>query len=171
MRIESPRFGVEEIDGFLAEMEDDDRRALVERLRRASERLAELAPRVERAAGQDSWSAHEVLAHIAVLSKFYGMLTYKVGRGELSEFDLLEAVRGRDAAGEQLAAMEPAQLLESALADHRRTLAYLESASGRDLRRRVRLAHGGQLSAADIARLPLCTHLEQHVRQLERALG
>jgi hypothetical protein len=171
MQIESTTFGVAEVDDFIAQLEDEDRLTLVERLRVASARLAELAPRVRQAAGEETWSAHEVLAHIAVLSKFYGVLTYRIGRGEMTELDLLGSVKQRDVAGEQMAKLPPEQLLESALRDHRRTLEYLSSASGRDLRRTAKISHGGEISAADIARLPLCTHLEQHVRQLAEALG
>jgi DinB superfamily len=171
MRIESTAFGVDELDGFLAELEDADRLALIKRLRRASARLAEVGARIEPGSGGDSWSAHEVLAHIAVLSKFYGMLTYKIGRGEMTELDLLGGVTQRDVFGQEMAKLSPAQLLESALNDHRRTIAYLESAGGRDLRRTARLSHGGEMSAADIARLPLCAHLEEHISQIERELG
>ena len=171
MRIESPAFQAGDVEGFLAELEEEDRLALIERLRRVSARLAELGSRVQPAAGEASWSAHEVLAHVAVLSKFYGTLTYRIGRGELTELDLVGSVGLRDVFGEQTAQLPPAEVLEAALADHRRTIAYLESATAADLRRKARLGHGGEMSAGQVARVALCAHLEQHVRQLEAALS
>lgn len=171
MRIESTGFTPADLDGFLAELEDEDRRALIGRLRAASDRLAEIGARVRQAPGGERWSAHEVLAHIAVLSKFYGVLTYKIGRGEMTELDLLGNVHLRDVAGEQMARLSPEELVEAARREHARTLDYLASASGRDLQRKARLSTGGELSAGEIARLPLCAHLEQHLRQLEEALG
>ncbi len=170
MRNESASFGVSEVEEFIAQVEDEDRRALIARLQVAGVRLAELAPRVQQTSGDEQWSAHEVLAHIALISKFYGILTYKIGRGEMTELDLLGSVRQRDAFGEQMAKLPPEQLLEAALRDQQRTIDYLSSATGRDLRRKAKLAHGGEMSAADVARLPLCAHLEQHIRQLEEAL-
>jgi hypothetical protein len=46
MKIESTSFGPAEVADFLDELIDRDRRALVERLGRASERLGDLASRV-----------------------------------------------------------------------------------------------------------------------------
>jgi hypothetical protein len=172
MRGESLTFQPSDIERFLDEFEDLEREALIERLEAASARLAELAPRIPQPAepGTSDWSAHEVLAHVVALSKLYGMLTYKIGSGGMTEFDLLAMVHQRDAAGEALAQMDDAQLLAMALADHRRTLDYLRGASAADLRRRCRLGEGREMSAGEVLRLPLVAHLEQHVRQLEAAL-
>lgn len=173
MRGESLDFQPADIERFLDEFREIEREALIGRLEAASARLSELAPRIpgDAAPGTSSWSAHEVLAHVVALSKLYGMLTYRIGSGALTEFDLLAMVHQRDAAGEALAQMDDARLLATALADHRKTLDYLRGASAADLERRCRLGEGREMSAGEVLRLPLVAHLEQHVRQLEDALA
>ena len=176
MKIESTSFGPAEVADFLDELIDRDRRALVERLSRASERLGDLAScvperRAEPAAGDAAqWSAHEVLAHIAVLSKFYGVIAYQIGSGRLTEIDLLGQIVLRDVMGDRFARQPPAQLATLAQEDHRRTIKWLQSAVPADLRRRCDTGGGGSMSAEEVARLALCTHLEQHLDQLEAAL-
>src|SRR5205823_4905023 len=100
-------------------------------------RLGELAARVgDQPAGDDTgWNPREVLAHIAVLSKFYGMLTYRIGSGQLTELDLLGNVNLRDVLGEQLAREDPSTLVEMARGDHRRTVQYLRGADAASMRR------------------------------------
>jgi hypothetical protein len=91
VRIESPAFTEREMRGFLDEFVNYERLRLADRLEAASQRLAELVQRglVEGHDGQAEWSGQEVLAHIVVLSKFYGVLTSRVGSGKLSQLDLL----------------------------------------------------------------------------------
>ena len=172
MRGESATFQPADVERFLDEFLDIERAGLVARLEACSARLAELAPRIPRAAapGTASWNAHEILAHVVALSKLYGMLTYKIGSGALTEFDLMAMVNQRDAAGEALAQLDDGELLAMAPADHRRTLEYVRGASAADLRRRCRLGAGREMTAGEVLRLPLVAHLEQHVRQLEAAL-
>jgi len=111
-----------------------------------------------------------VLAHIAVLSKFYGVLTYQVGSGRITELDFLPQVQDRDVAGEQLSSLAPDQLLAFAQRDHQRTITYLRSANVKAMQRRVVLSEGLSMTAGEIAQLPLCAHLEMHLDQLERTL-
>jgi len=177
VRIESPSFTEREIRSFLDEFEDHERRRLADRLEADSTRLAELVQRLSvssssggRSEWGHEWNAHEVLAHIAVLSKFYGVLTYQVGSGKISELDLLPQVKDRDVAGEQLSALPPDQLLGFAQRDHQRTIAYLRSADAEAMRRRAVLYEGFSMSAQEIASMPLCAHLEIHLDQLERTL-
>jgi hypothetical protein len=118
----------------------------------------------------DEWTDLEVLAHIAVLSKFYGVLTYQVGSGKIIELDLLPQVRDRDVAGEQMSTLPPEQLLALSQRDHQRTIAYLRSADAEAMQRRVIFWDGLSMSAWEIAQLPLCAHLEMHLDQLERTL-
>jgi hypothetical protein len=174
VKIESPAFTVADLEHYSDELTDHERQILADRLELASERLAELGRRtgLEREGGGDGWSPTEVLAHVAVLSKFYGMLTYKIGSGQLSELDLLGNVHLRDVLGEQLARKPAAELVEMALADHRRTVEYLRSADAAAMRREC-VVDGGRavMRAQDIAREALIGHLEIHVDQLERALA
>jgi hypothetical protein len=170
MKIESTTFTRVDLEQFLDEMLDHDRQLLADRLERASARLAELGPRVEAGAGDAEWSQHELLAHIAVLSKFYGVLVHKISTGQMSRLDLLQNVNLRDVLGEKLAQIEPAELLRMALADQERTLKLLRTADASSMRRTATQENGEPISAEEVARLPLVNHLEMHVDQLERAL-
>ncbi len=175
MRIESPAFTEREILGSLDEFRDHERQQLADRLEAGSRRLAELVRTLPSASGggsasPDEWTAQEVLAHIAVLSKFYGVLTYQVGSGKMTELDLLPQVRDRDVAGEQMSSLPPEQLVAFAQRDHQRTIAYLRSADAAAMQRRALFGDGLSMSAWEIAQLPLCAHLEMHLDQLERTL-
>ena len=173
VRIESPTFTEREMRGFLAEVVDHERRRLADRLEADSARLAELVrdvPSPSRAPSTHDWTAHDILAHIVVLSKFYGVLTSRVGSGKVTEMDLLPQVQERDVAGEQLSSLPSDQLLAIAQRDHQRTIAYLRSADAAAMQRRAVLYEGFSMSAAEIAQLPLCAHLEIHIDQLERTL-
>ena len=171
MKIESTAFTRADVEQFLVEMLDHDRHTLADRLERASARLAELGPRVKAGHGDSQWSDHELLAHIAVLSKFYGVLVHKISSGQMTELDLLQNVNLRDVVGEQMAQIEPAELLRMALADQARTLTLLRTVDPTSLRRTAKQENGLLISAEEVARLPLINHLEMHVDQLERALN
>src|ERR1700730_6290557 len=125
MKIESTAYTRADVEVFLDEMVDHDRHDLADRLETASSRLAELCPRVQAGPGETEWSQHEVLGHIAVLSKFYGVLVHKISSGQMTEFNLLENVNLRDVVGVQMAQIEPPELLRMALADQARTLTLL----------------------------------------------
>ena len=171
--MESPAFTEREMRAFLDEVVDHERLRLADRLEADSARLAELVRRglVEAQDGHTGWSGQEVLAHIAVLSKFYGVLTSQVGSGKLSELDLLPQVQNRDVAGEQLSSLPPDTLLAIVQRDHQRTIAYLRSADSGAMQRRAVLYEGFSMTAGEIAQLPLCAHLEIHLDQLERTLS
>jgi hypothetical protein len=170
MKIESTSFTRADVEQFLDEMLDHDRHLLADRLEKASARLEALGPRVSAGRGETEWSQHELLAHIAVLSKFYGVLVHKISSGQMTEVDLLENVNLRDVVGEQLAQIEPAELLRMALNDQARTLKLLRTVEPASLRRQARQENGELMSAIEVARLPLVNHLEMHLDQLERAV-
>jgi hypothetical protein len=174
VRIESPAFTERDMRAFLEEAVDYERRRLADRLEADSARLGKLAPTLtlpqRGRENSGDWSGQEILAHIAVLSKFYGTVVYRVGSGKLSQLELLEAVQSRDPAGEQLSTLPPDQLLEMVQRDHQRTIAYLRGADAAAMLRRAVLYEGFSMSAAEIAQLPLCAHLEIHLDQLERTL-
>jgi len=199
MKIESTTFTHADLEKFLDEMLDHDRNLLADRLEAASARLAEMGPRIKAGGGESDgraragrrgpreltaqplsswgkgrsseWTQHELLAHIAVLSKFYGVLVHKISSGQISELDLLENVNLRDVVGAQMAQIEPAELLRMALADQARTLKLLRTAEASSLRRQAKQENGALMSAVEVARLPLINHLEMHVDQLERSLA
>ncbi|MGH7764911.1 MAG: hypothetical protein ACREOM_10925 [Candidatus Dormibacteraceae bacterium] len=171
MKIESTAFTLTDVRGFLDQFLDHDRDLLADRLEKASARLAEMGPRVTAGRGEGEWSSHEILAHIAVLSKFYGVLVHKISSGQMSDLNLLDNVNVRDVAGEQMAQLEPADLVRMAMADHQRTITTLRAAEPSALRRAARIEDGTAISAEEVARLPLVSHLELHLEQLEKALG
>lgn len=171
MKIESPAFTQADVESFEAELVEHERLALADRLEKVGARLAAVGPRVAAGPGADEWSDHEVLAHIAVVSKFYGVLVHKISSGQMTELDLLSYVNLRDVAGEQMARTEPAELLRTALADQARTAKLLREMDGTALRRRAKVSSGGSISAEYVARLPLINHLESHIEQLERSLA
>jgi hypothetical protein len=186
MKNESTTFTETDLQTFLDEMIDHDRVALADRLQRASDRLAEYGPLVSRGHGQQrdasgagsarpdgpqiAWSAHEVLAHIVVLSKFYGVIFHKVSSGKMTELDLLNNVGLRDAMDEQMAQLEPQELLRMALEDHARTIKGIRAADVASMQRLVTIDGGETMTAEQIARLTLISHLELHIDQLARAL-
>jgi hypothetical protein len=173
MKDESTAFTETDLQAFLDEMIDHDRLALADRLQRATERLAEYGQLVT--AGHSdkagAWSAHEVLAHIVVLSKFYGVIFHKVSSGKMTELDLLNNVGLRDAMDEQMAQIEPKELVSMALEDHARTIKSLRAADAASMRRVVKVDGGETMTAEEVARLPLISHLELHIDQLARALA
>jgi len=173
VKIESTAFTAADLDHYRDELIDHERLVLADRLERASTRLAELGRQLGSnvASSSDNWNSTEVLAHIAVLSKFYGVLLHKISSGQMTELDLLENVNLRDVAGEQMAQIEPPELLRIALADQARTLKLLRTIEPSALRRRARLENGETMSAEEVVRLPLVNHLEMHVDQLERELA
>ena len=171
MKNDSTTFTETDLRRFLDEMIDHDRLSLADRLQRASERLAEYGELVTPGHGSDEWTAHEVLAHIVVLSKFYGVVFHKVSSGKMTDLDLLNNVGLRDAMDEQMAQIEPKELIRMALEDHARTIEGLRAADAAAMRRVVKVDGGETMTAEEVARLTLVSHLELHLDQLARALA
>ena len=83
MKIESPAFTLDDVKRFMDTYLDRERNILADRLQRASERLASIAPQIKAESGDESgWNAHELLAHLAVLSKFYGVMVHRISSGK-----------------------------------------------------------------------------------------
>jgi len=76
----------------------------------------------------------------------------------------------RDDAGKQMSEQEPAEIARMIATDHGRTISALRSTDPMNLRRSAELGDGINMTAEEVARLPLITHLEMHVEQLERLL-
>jgi Mycothiol maleylpyruvate isomerase N-terminal domain len=172
MKIESPAFTMDDVKGFIDTYADRERHLLGDRLQLASDRLAALGPHVAKQVTDDSdWTAHELLAHLAVLSKFYGVMVHRVAGGKLLDMDLLQAVNMRDAAGREMSERDPGEILRMTLADHERTIKALRTADPAALRRSARVSDDLTMTAEEIARLPLISHLEMHIDELEKLLG
>ena len=172
MKIESPAFTLDDVKSFMDTYLVRERDILAERLQKASDRLAALAPRIKAEPGDETrWNAHELLAHLAVLSKFYGVLVHRIASGQQPNMDLLEAVHLRDTVGHQMSQLEPADLLRMTVADHERTIRTLRTTEPMALRNSAELGNGITMTAEEVARLPLVSHLELHVDELERLLG
>ena len=173
MKLESPSFTTDDIRAFMSSYRDRERDLLADRLQHVSDRLAELGPRVQAQSGAEDpeWNAHEILAHIAVVSKFYGVLVHRIASGKLDDMNLLEAVNLRDSAGQQMAQLPPDELVRMSVADQQRTIQALRAADGGALQRAARVDDGTSMTAEEVARLPLVTHLEMHIEQLERMLA
>jgi hypothetical protein len=174
MAEDSSTFAESDLERYLVEQVLLDRDHLSNRLRIVSERLAQLdlgrVPTSQSASSQ-AWSAHDVLAHIAVLSKFYGVLARRVATGAETAVDLLAATRARDSSSLQFAEYDLESLRSLALDDHARTQKFLATVGGLDLRRRAAMPVVGSMSAEEILRLSLVTHLEQHLDQLNEIIG
>jgi len=179
VKLESPQFTAADIHRFLDEFREHERELLARRLEDVGRRLQELAPRLLTldAGGADlaedgAWNAREVVAHLALVSKLYGVLAYRVATGKDTSYDLLGIVRLRDVAGEDAARQPVAAHLEAIAADHERSLRFLRTASLEDLERAADTGvEGLKMSAVDVLRLPLVGHLELHLEQLEKAVG
>jgi len=149
-----------------------ERDLLADRLQRISARLADLGPRVAPQAGDgDAWNAHELLAHIALVSKFYGVLVHRIATGKTTDFNLLEQVNLRDVVGQQMAKTDPAELLQQALSDHQRTIDTLRATDTDTLQRAATIDDGSTMTAEEVARMPLISHLEMHIAELEKLLA
>ena len=171
MKIESPAFTIDDLKSFLDIYTDRERNLLADRLQKASDRIAALAPQVRAEPGDEGeWNAHELLAHLAVLSKFYGVLVHRVATGRPPGMNLMQAVNLRDETGQQMAKLDPQELVRMTLADHERTIQTLRSADPASLRRSAEFDDGISMTAEEIARLPLISHLEMHIDDLEKML-
>jgi uncharacterized damage-inducible protein DinB len=172
MQTESASFTAADLPRFLEEILVWDVKATAHRLRAASARVHELAAGIPDEAVESSrgWSAKEVLAHIAVLSRAYGVFGYMVAKGRLTELKLEDVITQRDTLGAELAARPVAEILAEIDRQHQRTLEFLAEATPEELKRSVRVEHG-EITAEHLVRVPLVAHLEQHVAQLEEALA
>jgi hypothetical protein len=137
---------------------------------RPPERASDGSPRppyIQEEVGPDGgWTDHGVWLTSHPV-KFYGVMVRRIrapgyrGRHAL-QYNL------RDVAGEQMAAIPPAELLQMIRADHARTVKLLRTVEAAALRRGARLPSGEIVTAEFLARYPLINHLEEHVEQLER---
>jgi DinB superfamily len=171
MQTESAAFTVADLPHFFEEILVWDAKATADRLRRGNQRMHELAPRIPDGAPEASegWNAKEVLAHIAVLSRAYGVFSYMVAKGKLTDLTMESVITQRDVVGAEMAARPVADIVAEADRQHQRTLKFLAEVTPGELLRTVKIEHG-ELTVEYLLRLPLVAHLEQHLDQLEKAL-
>ncbi|GAC1334669.1 MAG: hypothetical protein NVSMB17_16630 [Candidatus Dormibacteria bacterium] len=171
MRENSNTFTSQDLSRFLNEIFDIETRNLADRLRRASERMNELAAEVsDEPRGDGEWNAKEILAHIAVLSRAYGVFSYMIATGRLTELNFGEVISQRDLEGDKYMAMSAAEVAATATEQHQRTLKFLERATPEQMLRECKV-ETGSITAEYVVRLPLVVHLEQHVLELEKVLA
>jgi hypothetical protein len=172
MQTESAAFTAADLPRFFEEILVWDARATADRLRRGNQRMHELAERIPDnapGAGED-WNAKEILAHIAVLSRAYGVFGYMVAKGKLTELTMESVITQRDVVGAEMAARPVAEIVAEVERQHQRTLKFLEEATPEELLRKVKVENG-EVTADYLVRLPLVAHMEQHLDQLEKALA
>src|SRR5258708_22425419 len=163
MKIESTTYTQADLQSFYEDLFERERTVLADRLEKVSARLARIGPAIKAGSGEHEWSDHEVLAHIAGLSKFYGVIIHRISSGQITEVDLLGGTNLRDATIARMTEIEPSDLLRATLADHARTVNLLRTVEASSLPREVEDASGGHYNAEFLARYPLINHLEQHV--------
>ena len=171
MKIESPAFTAADFARFHDEVAGVEQRSVIDRLRTASARMLAVSALVpdEPATNDGAWNPKEVLAHIAVVSKGWGVLAYLIAKGRLQEVDATTVITQRDTLGSEMMQLSPAGIAREAVTAHQRTIAYLETAPMAEFTAPVRWDLG-QTSADHIFRTILVGHLELHVAQLERML-
>src|SRR5258706_4450149 len=172
MKIESTTYTQAALQSFYGDLFERERTGLADRLEKVSARLVSMGSAIKACPGDSGkyeWSDHEVLAYIAGLSKFNGVIIHRISSGQVDEVDLLSGTNLRDAAVEQLAQVEPSELLRNTLSDHARTVKLLRTVEAKSLRRVVKDSGGESVTPELLARYPLINHLEEHVDQLERS--
>jgi hypothetical protein len=98
------------------------------------------------------------------------VLTYQVSTGKVKSVDLLNGVRERDVLGLRMSEQEQRDLGARSVQQLGQTLMFLREVEPRRLRRRAQMLGLTSMSAEEICRISLCTHLEQHLEQLEQAV-
>jgi hypothetical protein len=171
VKLESPAFTKSDFERFQAEVGDIEKWSVINRLRGASGRMLELAARVpdEPPTNDGEWNAKEVLAHIAVLSKGWGVLAYLIAKGRMPEVEAVTLVTQRDPLAAELLPLSPEKIAGEAATAQQRTVAYLERAPMEEFTAPVRWELGAT-TADHIFRTILVGHLEMHLSQLERML-
>lgn len=167
VEIESPSFTSADLEGFLRETVDHERIQLADRLERVSARLADAVAQTPPGADPrpHGWDAKDVLAHMVMVSKFYGVLVKRVGSGDVTEIDLMSFLQARDPAVQPLTSLPASELVERARREQQRTIEYLRGADAVALLRQVKLFDGTSMTTLQLAQLPLCAHLEIHIEQ------
>lgn len=169
MATPSDAFTAQDIQGFVTDYLEQEKRHLIARLRTISDQVTSLAGQVTPGDGaQEGWDALEVLAHMATSSQYFGWMTSKVLKGE-GTGEILQMLRMRDTVNAQAAAQGAEKLTAQLSENLERTIALVESTEPMDLRKTFDYV-GMPMSAEDLVRIPLCAHLETHIEQMKERL-
>jgi hypothetical protein len=179
MKIESTGFTEEDLKAFLQESVAFERTrakddlTLADRLEAASARLTKLVEEMPPgeagdAESGDEWTSKDVLIHIGLLSGLYAWMTEAIATQAQAEIDLMSFFGLRDVAGAQRLELSVAELLAIAQTELGQAAGFLRSTTPSALQRRARVGPF-DLSAEEVARLGLCSHVESHVQQFEIA--
>ncbi|MGB2939079.1 MAG: DinB family protein [Candidatus Dormiibacterota bacterium] len=170
MKQESAAFTSADVPRFFNQLAELDMGQTAERLEAASRRMEELAARIPDQRGDgEAWNAKEVLAHVAVLSRAYGVFAYMVAHGRIGDLNLGDVISQRDKVGEEMAQLPVPEILAEAKKQHDRTLKFLRSATIEQWQTTCKTEFG-DLRVEGLIRLPLVVHLEDHLDQIERIL-
>jgi hypothetical protein len=170
MKQESSAFTAADVPRFFGDIAMYDLGRTAARLRAASARMQQLAQRVpdERSSGGE-WTAKEILAHIAVVSRAYGVFAYLAAKGRLPELEMGAVISQRDVVGEKMAQQSVTEIVAEAVRQHQRTLKFMDAMTLDDALKTVQ-TESGSITVEHLLRIPLVAHTEQHLEQLEAAL-
>lgn len=172
MEIVSTQFTEADIGAFLADYYEHERRHLIARMRRIIEDTEALvSPLVANAESNgESWSGVETLAHMTVSAGFFGWLVHEIATKKQTEVDLLGMLKLRDVTGAEAAEQAPEALARQLRESIERTIRFLESVPYDDLRTSFKYVTQ-EMTAEDVIRIPLCSHLEEHIEQIRQTVG
>ena len=171
MKVESPEFTEAEIDGFVTDYFEDERRGLIRRLEKIVEETDALVPAIQgrEQTPDDSWSAVETLAHMATTAQFFGWLVHEVVTKKEIDVDIVGMIKLRDIVTNDAADLPPKDLAGQVRQNIERTIHFIKDVPYDDLRVRFQYV-GRELTAEDVIRIPLSAHLESHIRQMKAGL-
>lgn len=171
MKTESQGFTREDIAGFVTDYLEHERASLIARLRQVLDEVDALIGQVSKGAdaSDDSWNPVEVLAHMATSSQYFGWLAHKVATKQ-DIGDVLPMIQMRDNVTADAAQLGAAALTEQLRQSVERTIGFLERTDPMNLRTTFDYV-GIQMTAEDVIRIPLCSHLESHVQQMSQTLN
>lgn len=171
MEIESTQFTEADIKGFLTDYLEQERKHLIARLRKVIEDTESLAPALVARTNSNggSWSGVETLAHMMVSAGFFGWLVHEIATKQQTDVDLLGMLQLRDVTGVEAAQQPPDALVEQFRESIERTIRFLESVPYENLRTPFKYIFQ-EMTAEDLVRIPLCSHLEEHIEQIRETL-
>ncbi len=172
MEIASTQFTEADIGAFLADYYEHERKHLIARMRKIIEDTEALVPPIMAHAESDdeSWSGVETLAHMTISAGFFGWLVHEIATKKQTEVDLLEMLKLRDVTGADAAEQPPDALVKQLRENIERTIGFLEFVPYDDLRTSFKYVTQ-EMTAEDVIRIPLCSHLEEHIEQIRQTVG